>query len=69
MRIELPLDKMNVDEKLSVLEQVWEDLQRHEEDLPVPAWHEQVLKLREQRIAEGTSRFIDWTEAKRRIRE
>jgi hypothetical protein len=69
MEISIPLDKMTIEEKLQILERVWEDLARTPEALPVPAWHADVLEARERRIAEGRSKFDDWDNAKNRIRE
>jgi hypothetical protein len=34
-----------------------------------PAWHEDVLKEREEALASGESKFSDWEEAKKRIRK
>jgi len=69
MGITLPLDTMTTDDKLRVLEQVWEALARTPEDVPAPSWHADVLSAREKRIAEGSARFEDWDEAKERIRK
>jgi len=69
MDITIPLDKMTTDDKLRVLEEVWEDLARTPEEVPVPAWHADVLEAREKRIAEGTSQFKDWDDAKQSILE
>jgi hypothetical protein len=68
MDIALPLDKMSVEDKLRVLEQVWEDLVRTPEDVPSPAWHRDVLEAREKRIAEGQEHSIPWEKAKDDIR-
>ena len=69
MELPLPLDKMTISEKLSALEQIWEDLCRTPQNIPSPAWHADVLHAREQRVREGKSEFIDWTDAKRSIRD
>ncbi len=69
METVIPLDKMTVAEKLRALEEIWNDLQKTAEEIPSPAWHEDVLKARAERVREGSSRFGDWTEAKRRILE
>lgn len=65
----LPLERMTVEEKLEVMEDIWVDLLRSRETLPSPAWHADVLKARERRVREGVSVFGDWEDAKRRIRE
>ncbi len=69
MKPELPLDKMTVEEKLQVIEIIWEDLHRSTENIPAPAWHEDVLLAREKRIRDGASSFTDWDDAKRSIRD
>ena len=65
----LPLDKMSVSEKLQVMEEIWESLRDTSDAIPSPAWHADVLKARKVRVRKGTSRFLDWTEVKHRIRE
>jgi hypothetical protein len=67
MHVEIPLDKMDVPEKLRVLEEVWDSLCHSQADVPSPAWHGEVLRERDQRIREGKSKFIDLAEAKRRV--
>jgi hypothetical protein len=58
---------MNLSEKLGLMEALWEELCRHEEEIPVPDWHKQVLDERERQIKDGTARFSDWETAKKRI--
>ncbi len=67
MNVAIPLDKMDVAEKLRVLEEVWDSLCHSQEDVPSPVWHGEVLRERDQRIREGKSKFIDLAEAKRRV--
>ncbi len=69
MQLAIPLDTMTTVDKLKALEEIWSDLQRTPEDVPSPAWHADVLRAREDRVREGSSQFVGWTEAKRRIRE
>ena len=69
MDIVIPLDKMSVTEKLRAMELIWDDLQRASGDLPSPAWHEDVLRAREDRVKKGQSHYGDWPEAKDRIRK
>lgn len=69
MDISIPLDKMTINEKLRVIEEIWEDLLRDSENVPSPAWHADVLSAREQRIRDGKSQFSDWNQAKSRIRK
>ncbi len=58
------LRSMMTQEKLRLLEAVWMDLSRHPEDVMSPEGHQHVLAEREQRIASGESRFLEWNQAK-----
>jgi len=69
MTVTLPLDKMNISEKLRVMEDVWEDLCHVQDVVPSPAWHGEILAEREQKIRSGSGIFIDLEEAKRRVRD
>lgn len=69
MPISLPLKDMTIQEKLAVMESIWEDLVRTPEAIESPAWHKDVLDERRQRLAEGTPRFTDWETAKADIRK
>jgi len=69
MEIALPLDKMTIADKFRTLEDIWCSLKSTPKDIPLPAWHADVLKAREIRVREGTSMYGDWADAKRRIRE
>jgi len=67
MSIKLPLDEMTVQEKLAAMESLWADLSRSPEAIESPAWHKDILDQRQQRIADGTARFLDWESAKAKI--
>jgi hypothetical protein len=69
MNVAIPLDKMTTADKLRALEEIWEDLRRTPDAIPSPGWHADVLRARESRVADGSSKFSDWADAKRRIRK
>jgi len=70
MHLSIPLEKMSVEDKLQAIEEIWADLAAGTpEDIPSPSWHADVLRAREQRIAEGTSHFLDIAEAKKAVRK
>ncbi len=69
MSARLPLENMTTEEKLQAMEELWADLTRNEQKFQSPAWHEQVLREREKRLAEGDESFIDWEQAKKDLRE
>jgi hypothetical protein len=65
----LPIDTLSVAEKLLLMERLWEDLSRRPADIPVPEWHGAVLAEREASVREGREKFIEWADAKERLRE
>ena len=67
MHATIPLDRMTVSEKLSVLEDIWDDLCHTQDAIPSPEWHADVLQAREQKIKEDKAKFLDLGEAKRRV--
>ena len=69
MKTNLPLDQMTTSEKLSVLEEVWHDLCRTPDSIPSPSWHADILSAREKRVQQGSSTFVEWTDAKEKMRD
>lgn len=69
MTISLPLDQMSVEEKLQVMEAIWDDLSQRADEMQPPAWHGKVLEALEAAIERGEETFEDWEAAKRRIRD
>jgi len=67
-RVEVPLSKLTLAQKLDLMEAIWDDLARQDKTLESPLWHEEVLKDREQALATGRATISDWEEAKERIR-
>jgi hypothetical protein len=63
------IHQMPLREKLRVMEAIWDDISREEENLEVPQWHKDLLEERERLIAEGKAKFVDWEEAKQQIKE
>lgn len=69
MNVDQSLDTMTVQEKLVLMERLWDDLSRRPEDVPSPAWHGDVLAERIAAVREGRTTFVDWDEAKQRLRD
>ena len=63
------IHQLPLHEKLLVMEAIWDDISRHEENVEVPQWHKETLDERERLVAEGKAQFIDWEQAKRQINE
>ena len=69
MSTTLQIDQMTLEEKLRAMELIWDDLCQHEENVPVPQWHKDLLDERECLIEQGRAQFLDWEPAKKRIAE
>lgn len=61
------LHNMTIKEKLRTMELLWDDICRNIPEFPSPAWHEKLLKEREQQVREGKDKFINWEQAKKEI--
>ena len=68
-RVDLRLSKFSVAQKLDLMEALWEDLTRDEKKFKSPAWHEIVLKDREEALMTGKVSVSDWEQAKKRIKK
>lgn len=63
--ISIPLDTMFLAEKLEAMEALWVDLSRTPGDVPIPKWHRDVLKSRQ----ESPATWLDWEQVKASLRE
>lgn len=54
-------------EKLEAMEIIWESLSKNCEDLPIPEWHDAILKERRELVETGDAKYTDWAEAKKQI--
>jgi len=66
--MKIALEKMTIEEKLKLIEEIWADLIRHGEQIPSPQWHKDILEEREERVKKGQETILDWNEAKEKIR-
>ena len=66
---ELDLDSLSVDERLRLLERVWESLSRSDRDVPLtPAQQAELGKRLDELDSEDEPQGIPWEEVVRRIR-
>jgi putative addiction module component (TIGR02574 family) len=68
MRTNLTLKKMTIEEKISVMENIWDDLCKNSSNITSPDWHKNVLTEREHQIKNNKAKFTDWEKAKKKIR-
>lgn len=62
----ISISDMSIEEKISTMEMIWEDLCRHH-NVPTPDWHQKVLQTREEKLLSGHEQPMDWSEAKKHI--
>jgi putative addiction module component (TIGR02574 family) len=64
MKIE-EITKLPPRELLKIMEQIWDSLAREEELPESPAWHEELLAARKQRLENGEARLLTINELKK----
>jgi hypothetical protein len=61
--------QMPTDEKLIMMELLWQDLSGAEKDLPSPQWHADALADTEKAVESGSEVPVDWDKAKNALRD
>jgi putative addiction module component (TIGR02574 family) len=61
------LTKLPVDERLKLIEELWDSLDNDIEALPMPQWHRDELDKRLDALDSGASVGAPWAEVKQRI--
>ena len=60
---------MSFEEKIQIMEMIWDDLCNSSNGIESPAWHKDVLIDRELALKHGTDEFVDWETAKKEIKK
>lgn len=68
-RVDLPISRLSLAQKLDLMETLWADLTRDEKKLESPAWHRTILEDREKALKAGRVTVSDWEQAKKRIKK
>ena len=61
------IKQMSRQEKLHLLETIWQQLSVDEEQIEVPQSHKKMLEERAAMAERGESGFLDWEQAKKQI--
>lgn len=69
MSITVPLKTMTVEEKVCMMEMLWDDLCQQSGGVQSPDWHESVLSERAQSLDSNKEEFIDWRQIKGSIKK
>lgn len=63
------LKMMSLEEKLRLMELIWQDISFEEGQILVPESHKDQLEERAKMVQEGKAEFIDWEKAKKEIKK
>ncbi len=69
MQNTIEIRHLSREEKLRMMEVIWEDLSREDEEVESPNWHQKALQETERRLSLGHEKIIDWQPAKKELRE
>ena len=56
-------------EKLKLMEELWEDLSKDPDAFESPAWHEDEILQTRKRLERGEEEILDWSAVKEELRE
>ena len=59
------IQRLSTEQKLELMEVIWNDLAQKPAEIPVPDWHLTELTRREKELAEGTVQWLDFEECVR----
>ena len=62
------IERMSIAERLQTIEEIWDSLYRHGNDVPSPDWHGDVLADRKARAQRGEAKFLTLDELRSRTR-
>jgi len=65
----LEIQQLAREEKLRLMETLWADLSREDQELESPAWHAAALAETVERLAAGQETTLDWEQAKAALRQ
>ena len=68
MQNTIDIKHLSREEKLRVMEAIWEDLSNEEEQIESPDWHRKALQETEHRLGSGQEKIVDWQDAKKELR-
>ncbi len=59
--------KLPVDEKLEILEKIWESIQQNNENMEIPDWHRDILEDRFKKHKNDLTEGKSWEEVKKNL--
>lgn len=59
--------QLPVDEKLDILEKIWESIQQNNEKMEIPDWHRDILEERFEKHKNNLTEGKSWEEVKKNL--
>lgn len=69
MNLMQSIHELPVNEKLQIMEYLWQELSEGGVNYKSPEWHKNALEKTEVRMAQGEEELLDWDKAKRDLRK
>lgn len=69
MQNPIEIKYLSKEEKLQIMEAIWEDLSKDEEQVESPEWHQDALQETSDRLYAGQEEIFEWREAKTKLRK
>jgi hypothetical protein len=69
MQSTIEISHLSREEKLRVMEDIWEDLSKDEIEVDSPSWHHAALRKTKLRVESGQETIVDWESAKKDLRK
>jgi len=69
MQNAIEIGHLSKEEKLRVMEAIWEDLSKEDEEIESPKWHQEALQETEQQLNLGEEKKVEWDNAKKELRK
>lgn len=61
------IKQMSIEEKLHLMDIIWQELSLDEKQIEVPQKHKDMLDKRAEMVKNGDAQFMDWEDAKNQI--
>ena len=69
MQNTLNIEHLSKEDKLRIMEAIWEDLSKESDEIESPQWHQEALQDAEERLKLGEEKTVDWQTAKKELRK
>ena len=69
MQNTIEIGHLSREEKLRIMEDIWDDLSKNETEVQSPSWHQGALRKTKMQVDSGQETIVDWKSAKQELRK